>query len=88
MFGLALGAANSQPINAQGWLANSHRYALPVLSAYANAEQKGADTDKLFVKEAVIGEGPTMKRFRPKARGSAGPIRKRRCHVRIILSDE
>jgi hypothetical protein len=37
MFGLALGPANSQPVNAQGWLANSHRYALPVLSAYANA---------------------------------------------------
>jgi large subunit ribosomal protein L22 len=59
-----------------------------LLSAYANAEQKGADVTKLFVKEAVIGEGPTMKRFRPKARGSAGRILKRTSHIKIVLSDE
>ena len=58
-------------------------------SAVANAENNNdLRVDKLVVKEATIGEGPTIKRFRPKARGSAGPILKRTSHIRIILSDE
>jgi large subunit ribosomal protein L22 len=40
------------------------------------------------IKEAVIGEAPTIKRVRPKARGSAGPVRKRNSHIRIVLTDE
>jgi large subunit ribosomal protein L22 len=35
-----------------------------------------------------VGEGPTFKRSQPKARGSAGPIRKRTSHIRITLTDE
>jgi len=50
-------------------------------SAIANAEN-------LRVKEAVAGTATTLKRFTPKARGSAGPILKRRCHIKITLSDE
>lgn len=58
-------------------------------SAIANAENNAdLKASTLRVKEAVIGEGPTMKRFQPKARGSAGPIRKRTSHIRIILTDE
>ncbi|NMA20077.1 MAG: 50S ribosomal protein L22 [Lentisphaerae bacterium] len=59
-------------------------------SAIANAEndeKNSVDRSRLFVKEAVIGEGPTMKRFIPKARGSAGRIRKRTSHIRIVVSD-
>jgi large subunit ribosomal protein L22 len=59
-------------------------------SAIANAEndeKNGVDRSRLFVKKAVIEEGPTMKRFIPKARGSAGRIRKRSSHIRIIVSD-
>jgi large subunit ribosomal protein L22 len=58
-------------------------------SAIANAENN-ADlrAETLVVKEARIGEGPTFKRFQPKARGSAGPIRKRTSHIRIVLTDE
>ena len=58
-------------------------------SAIANAENN-ADlrVDTLVVKEATIGEGPTFKRSQPKARGSAGPIRKRTSHIRIVLTDE
>ena len=58
-------------------------------SAVANAENNNnLRADKLVVQEATVGEGPTFKRFQPKARGSAGPIRKRTSHIRIILSDE
>lgn len=65
-------------------------------SAVANAEDLKANnkdyadfkTDRLRVKEAVAGTATSMKRFTPKARGSAGPIIKRNCHVKIIVSDE
>ncbi len=60
-------------------------------SAIANAEnaEKGAvDRSRLYVKEALIGEGTTLKRFRPKARGSAGHIRKRTSHIRILVTDQ
>jgi len=57
-------------------------------SAIANAENnRGIKPEVLRVKEAVAGAATTLKRFVPKARGSAGPILKRRCHVRIVLSD-
>jgi large subunit ribosomal protein L22 len=58
-------------------------------SAIANAENnKNAKAETLRVKEAVAQTATTMKRFTPKARGSAGPILKRNCHVKIVLSDE
>ena len=57
-------------------------------SAMANAENNnGLKPGTLRVKEAVAGTATTMKRFVPKARGSAGPILKRSCHVKIVLSD-
>ncbi len=58
-------------------------------SAIANAENNNnVKADKLRVKEAVAGAATTIKRFTPKARGSAGPILKRNCHIKIILTDE
>src|SRR5438067_12273891 len=58
-------------------------------SAVANAENNNnLRVDSLVVREAVVGEGPTRKSFTPKARGSAGPIRKRTSHIRIVLTDE
>lgn len=58
-------------------------------SAVANAENNAnLRVDSLVVKEATVGEGPTAKRFQPKARGSAGPILKRTSHIRIVLTDE
>jgi large subunit ribosomal protein L22 len=58
-------------------------------SAIANAENnKGLKPESLRVKEAVAGASTTLKRFVPKARGSAGPIRKRTCHIRIVVSDQ
>jgi len=58
-------------------------------SAIANAENnKNLKPETLRVKEAVAGTATTLKRFQPKARGSAGPILKRNCHIKIVLSDE
>ena len=58
-------------------------------SAIANAENNlGAKPENLKVREAVAGTATTLKRFTPKARGSAGPILKRSCHIKITLSDE
>ncbi len=58
-------------------------------SAIANAENnQSAKAANLVVREAVALTGLTYKRFMPKARGSAGPILKRRCHIRIVVSDE
>lgn len=57
-------------------------------SAVANAEEnENVSLDQLFVKEAYIDGGPTLKRFRPRARGSASPIRKRTSHVTVVLTD-
>ena len=42
----------------------------------------------LYIKEATVGDAPTMKRWRPRARGSASPIMKRSCHIRIVLTDQ
>ena len=58
-------------------------------SAIANAENnKNLKPETLRVKEAVAGTATTLKRFTPTARGSAGPILKRRCHIKITVSDE
>lgn len=58
-------------------------------AAMADAENNfELSVDTLFVKEASIGEGPTFRRYKPRARGSAAPIRKRTSHIRIVLSDE
>ena len=65
-------------------------------SAIANAEDlkehkkeyRGLKIDGLRVKEAFAQTASTVRRFTPKARGSAGPILKRNCHIKIVLSDE
>ena len=57
-------------------------------TAIADAENNFAlDADSLYVKEAVIGAGPTFKRYKPRARGSAGPILKRTSHIFITLAE-
>jgi large subunit ribosomal protein L22 len=58
-------------------------------SAIANAENNAnLKPDGLVVKEAIVGEGPTLKRIMARARGSANQILKRTSHIRIVLSDE
>ncbi len=67
--------------------------ARPVLktlnSAVANAEHNhDLDADDLVVNAAVVDEGPTLKRFRPRAMGRAYRIRKRTCHITIVVGSE
>jgi large subunit ribosomal protein L22 len=58
-------------------------------SAIANAENNAnLKADTLVVREAVVGEGPTMKRMMARARGSGSRILKRTSHIRITLTDE
>lgn len=56
-------------------------------SAIANAvNNDGLNADDLYVAAAYADEGPTMKRFTPRARGRAGRIRKRSCHITVIVA--
>ena len=58
-------------------------------SAIANAENNhDLAAENLIVKSATISEGPTSRRFNPRARGGAAPIRKRTAHIDVILTDE
>jgi large subunit ribosomal protein L22 len=57
-------------------------------SAVANAEHNHAlDSEDLVIAEAYADEGPTLKRYRPRARGRAAKIRKRTSHITIVVSD-
>ena len=57
-------------------------------SAVANAETKGdIDVDNLFVKLIFVGQGPTLKRFMPRAMGRATPILKRTSHITVVLDE-
>ena len=58
-------------------------------SAVANAENNlGLDKTKLYVKEAYVNEGQTMKRMKFGSRGHVDPIKKRTSHITIVVSDE
>lgn len=57
-------------------------------SAIANANENEANVELLFVSEARVDEGPTMKRFRPKDRGRAHSILKRTSHITVVVEQE
>jgi len=57
-------------------------------SAVANAESAhGLNGDDLYVSAVYVDEGPTIKRWRPRARGRMSPIKKRTCHITIQVSE-
>lgn len=59
-----------------------------LMSAIANAENNfELDPAKLVVSEAYVNEGPTMKRFRPRAKGSASRINKRTSHITVVVEE-
>ncbi len=58
-------------------------------SAVANAEHNfNMDVEKLYVKEVFVGEGPTLKRFRPRAQGRASQILKRTSHTTVVVAEK
>jgi large subunit ribosomal protein L22 len=58
-------------------------------SAIANAEHNyEMDINNLVISEAYVNEGPTLKRFRPRAQGRASAINKRTSHITIVVSEK
>ena len=59
-----------------------------VLSALDNASKSaGVDEDRLYISKIAVDEGPTAKRWRPRAMGRATPIRKRTSHILVALKE-
>jgi large subunit ribosomal protein L22 len=56
-------------------------------SAISNAEEQEANVDRLFVSEIFVDEGPTLRRFRPRAMGRATRINKRTSHITCVLAE-
>jgi large subunit ribosomal protein L22 len=54
-------------------------------SAVANAEGESLDRGTLVVSKVMVDEGPTMKRWRPRAQGRAARINKRTCHITVVV---
>ncbi|AKX34608.1 50S ribosomal protein L22 [Spiroplasma litorale] len=85
---------NKKIANAIAILQNQDkRSSEPVLkllnSAVANAvNNNGMEADRLVVKTIFVNEGPTLKRFRPRAHGRAYEILKRTSHITIVVSDD
>ena len=79
---------------ALGILEYNPRYASSLIkklleSAIANAENNnGLNTENLYVAECFANQGPTLRRYRPRSRGSASRIRKRTSHITIILDEK
>lgn len=75
-------------------LNHTPRSASPVVekvlkSAVANAEHNyDLDVNNLFISEVFVDEGPTLKRFRPRAMGRASAINKRTSHITIVVTEK
>jgi len=85
------GKSVSQALSILGF--TRKKAALPVQkllkSAMANAVENGGinDVETLVIDRIMVDEGPTLKRYMPRARGRATPIRKRTSHIRIVLRE-
>lgn len=78
----------TQALNQLSVLQKSAREPIAKLiqSAVANAKHNfGIEKDNLFIEKFIVNQGPTLKRWKPKAYGRAGMIRKRTCHVELTL---
>ena len=57
-------------------------------SAVSLAEQKRViDVDKLYVKSISVNQGPYLKRYRPRARGSSAPYKRKQSHIELVLDE-
>ena len=63
-------------------------FAKVVASALANAIAQGKSPDRLIVKKVAVDKGTTLKRFTPRARGSASRINKRSSHISVELGEK
>jgi len=63
-------------------------FAKVIKSAVANAKDQDKNTDKLFVKTVEVNKGIVLKRFMPRARGSASRINKRNSHISVELGEK
>ena len=63
-------------------------FAKVIRSAEANAIQSGKSADKLFIKSVAVDKGTVMRRFMPRARGSASPINRRSSHITVELGEK
>ena len=85
---------NKDIVEADHILANLNKEAARLIrkvltSAVANAENNlGLDKNKLYVKEAYINEGTTMKRMKFGSRGHVDPIKKRTSHITVVVSEK
>ncbi|MCP4021482.1 MAG: 50S ribosomal protein L22 [Desulfobacteraceae bacterium] len=78
--GEALTLLKFMPLKAAGIISKT------LASAVANAEHNNElDVDNLIVKNIIVDQGPSMKRFRPRARGRAARILKRTSHITVII---
>jgi large subunit ribosomal protein L22 len=81
--GEALGILQGVPKKAARMLTKSLR------SVVANAENtQRVDVDRLYIKRITVDEGPTTKRFLPRAHGRATKLRKRSAHVTVVLDEK
>ena len=85
---------NKSVIEADHILSNLNKEAARIIhkvlkSAVANAENNlGLDKENLYVKEAYVNEGQTMKRARMGSRGHVDPIKKRTSHITVVVSEK
>jgi large subunit ribosomal protein L22 len=58
-------------------------------SAIANAEHNyQMNVERLYISQAYVNQGPTLKRYRPRAQGRAFPIRKRTSHITLVVAEK
>jgi large subunit ribosomal protein L22 len=80
---LCLNALKFMPQKAAGFLEKTLR------SAIANAEHNvGLDIDSLIVRNVMVDQGPSLKRFRARARGRGARILKKSSHITVIVSED
>ncbi len=63
-------------------------FAKVIASAMANAKDHGKNVDKLYIKRVAVDKAPVLKRFMPRARGSASRINKRNSHISVELGEK
>lgn len=83
----AKNALDAMPRKSSYWVAKTLQSAIANAEHIAEERNIQLNRESLRVKEAVVGDGISSKRWMTRARGGADTIVKRRCHIRIVLTD-